>query len=224
MNRDPAVPQSGPKMLMRLAPIPHFGGGVIPRIDIDKRAGRSARKWQFQVEIPGDAPGRAAVNPMRQPIVRHAVMRTEPNLLILGREPFELWALDHVIERQEPPEIDGQAGVSSVPDVGNPQLPVDALVGDPADARAVPGADDGNGLVHGKAEVHEALNEARRSAVMHIEIIGVLRAGEHAAVEADHRNPLGVFLAPPELFECFFPATQMSNHGGCVATLADGGR
>ena len=51
---------------------------------------------------------------------------------------------------------------------------------------------------------------------MSVEIIGVLRAGEHAAVEADHRNPLGVFLAPPERFECFFPATQMSNHGVSV--------
>ena len=68
--------------------------------------------------------------------------------------------VDDVIERQKPPEIDGRTGIAPVPDVGNPQLPVDALVGDPAGSRAVLGADDRNGLFHGKFQVHEALNEA----------------------------------------------------------------
>ena len=109
-------------MLMRLAPIPHFCGGVVPRIDIDNvQVGPPAKgnfKWKYRATHPAAPP----LNPVRQPTVRHAVMRTEPNLLILGREPFEVRVVDHVIERQEPPEIDGQAGVSSVPDVGNPQL------------------------------------------------------------------------------------------------------
>ena len=67
---------------------------------------------------------------------------------------------DHVIERQEPPEIGPRIGKSPVADVGNAQLPVDALVGDPAGPRTVLAANDGNGLFHGKFEVHETLNEA----------------------------------------------------------------
>ena len=72
---------------------------------------------------------------------------------------------DDVIQRQETPEIDGGIGEAPVADVGNLQLPVDALVGDPADSRAVLGADDGNGLFHGKFQVQEALNESRRRGV-----------------------------------------------------------
>ena len=103
-----------------------------------------------------------------------------------------------------------------MPNVGNPQLPVDALVGDPTGPRAVPGADDWNLLVHGKFEAHEVLNEARRAEVVRVEIIHVLSAGEHTAMETDHRNPLGVFPAPPERFKVFFTLSQMSNHGVSV--------
>ena len=135
-----------------------------------------------------------------------------PNFFLFGREPFEVGVFDDVIERQEPPEIGSRIGKFPVPDVGNPQLPVDSLVGDPAGSRAVLAANDRNGLFHCKFEVHETLNEAMRPAGMRIEISHVLRAGEYAAVETDHRNPLGVFLFPSERFEVFFPATQMRNH------------
>ena len=145
-------------------------------------------------------------------------MRTELDLLVLGREPMEVGVFDDVIQRQEPTEIDGGIGESPVADVGNLQRPVDALVGDPADSRAVLGTDDGNGLFHGKSPGHEALNEARRAEGVRVEIGGVLSAGEHAAVEADHRDPLGVFLAPSERFKVFFPATLMSNHGVSICS------
>ena len=83
-------------------------------------------------------------------------------------------------------------------------------------ARAVLWTDDGNGFFHGQLQVHEALNEARGLLWVSVEKSGVLRAGEHAAVEADHRDPLGVFLAPSERFKVFFPATQMNDHGVSV--------
>ena len=99
----------------------------------------------------------------------------------------------------EPPETDGGIGESPVPDVGKLQRPVDALVGNPADSGAVLRPDDGNGLFQGKSPGHEALNEACGLLWMSVEKIGVLRAGEHPAVEADHRDPLGVFLVPTVL-------------------------
>ena len=99
------------------------------------------------------------------------------NLLGFGGEPFQLRVVDHVIKRQEPPEIDGRVGDPAVPDVGNPQFPVDALVGDPTGSRSVLGADDWNLLVHGKFQVHEVLNEARRAEMVRVEIIGVLQRG-----------------------------------------------
>ena len=139
-----------------------------------------------------------------------------PNFLVFSREPLQFGMIDNVIERQEPPKIARRIGKSPVPDVGNPQLPVDALVGDPAGLRAVLGADDRNGFFHGKFQIHETLNKARRLLWVSVEISHVLRAGEHTAMETDYCNPLSIFLFPSERFECFFPATQMSNHGVSV--------
>ena len=53
VNLDAALSQSRPDVFVRLAPMAHFGGGVVPRIDVDERADRPARDGQFQVEIPG---------------------------------------------------------------------------------------------------------------------------------------------------------------------------
>ena len=169
-------------------------------------------RGKYRVRVPG----RSGIEPPRQAVLPDVEMFAEPNLLGFGGEPFELRVVDHVIERQEPPEIDGRIGDPAVPNVGNPQFPIDALVGDPTGPRAVLGGDDWNLLVHGKFQVHEALNKAPGPAVMHVEIIGVLNAGEHTAMETDHRNPLGVFPAPPERFKVFFTLSQMSNHGVSV--------
>ena len=132
-------------------------------------------------------------------------MRTELDLFVLGREPMEVGVFDDVIQRQEPTDIEGRIGEAPVADVGNLQRPVDALVGDPADSRAVLETDDGNGLFHGKSPGDEALNEARRAEGVRVEISGVLSAGEHAAVEADHRDPLGVFLDSIRTVQGLFP-------------------
>ena len=70
--------------------------------------------------------------------------------------------VDDVIERQEAPEIDARVGKFPVADVGNPQLPVDALVGDPAGPGAFLTTEDGNGLFEGKFQGYETLNEALR--------------------------------------------------------------
>ena len=78
-------------------------------------------------------------------------MRTELDLLVLGREPMEVGVFDDVIQRQEPPDIAWGIGASAVPDVGNLQRPVDALVGDPAGPCAVLGTDDGNGFFRGRS-------------------------------------------------------------------------
>ena len=131
----------------------------------------------FKGEIPGEIPGRPGIEPPRQAVLPDVEMFAEPNLLGFGGEPFQLRVVDHVIERQEPPEIDGRVGDPAVPDVGHPQFLVDALVGDPTGPRAVLGADDWNLLVHGKSQVHEVLNEARRAEMVSVEIIGVLQRG-----------------------------------------------
>ena len=100
----------------------------------------------------------------------------------------------------------------AIPDVGNSQRLVDGLVGDPAGARgAVRRADTGYGFFHGKFQVHEALNEARDTRMVGVKKSGVLAAGEHAAVEADHRNPLGIVRAPTEGFQVFFPAAEVTD-------------
>ena len=165
------------------------------------------------MEIPGDAPGRSTINPFGQLVLRDADSCAVKNLFLFGREPFQLCVFNDVIERQEPPEIGPRIGKSAVPDVGNPQLPVDALVGDPAGFGSIHATNDGNGLFHGKLEVHEVLNETLCPAMMRMEISGVLGTGEHTAVETDHCHPLGIFRVPPERFECFFPLSQVSNHG-----------
>ena len=168
------------------------------------------------MKTPGDAPGRATINPFRQLVLRDADSCAVENLFLFGREPFEFCVFDDVIQRQEPPEIGSRIGKSAVPDVGNPQLPIDALVGDPAGLRPIHAANDGNGLFHGQFEVHEGLNETLCPAMMGMEVSGVLGTGEDAAVETDHGNPLGVFRVPPERFECFSPLSQMRNHGVSV--------
>ena len=113
---------------------------------------------------------------------------------------------DDVIQRQEPPEIGPRIGKSPVADVGNAQLPVDALVGDPAGTGAVLAANDGNGFFHGKFQVQEALNEAPGLFGVRVAIGHVLGACEHTAVETDQGHPLGVLRVPPERLQVFFTA------------------
>ena len=141
-------------------------------------------------------------------------MGEELDLLTLGREPFELGVVDDVIQRQEAAEIGVGIGGAAVPDDGNLQRLVDGLVGNPACERlAVGWADAGNGFFHGMVQVPETLNEACAAGVMGVKKGGVLGAGEHAAVEADHRDPLGILRGPSEGFKVFFPASQMNDHG-----------
>ena len=165
------------------------------------------------MKIPGDAPGGSTINPFGQLVLRDTDSCAVKNLFLFGREPFQLRVFNDVIQGQEPPEIGPRIGKSAVPDVGHPQLPINALVGDPAGLRPIHAANDGNGLFHGKFQVHEGLNETLCPAMMGMEISGVLGTGEDAAVETDHGHPLGIFRVPPEPFECFFPLSQMRNHG-----------
>ena len=43
VNLDAALPQYRPDVFVRLAPMPHFSGGVVPRIDVDEGADRPGR-------------------------------------------------------------------------------------------------------------------------------------------------------------------------------------
>ena len=179
VNLDAALPQYRPDVFVRLAPMPHFSGGVVPRIDVDEGADRAAGDGECQMKIVDDVAGRPAVNPLGQAVERDAVMGAELDLLVLGRKPMEVGVVDDVIQRQEPPEIAGGIGESPVADVGNLQRLVDALVGDPADSGAVRGTDDGNGLFHGQLQVHKALHKAMSPGRVGVGVkkSGVLAAG-----------------------------------------------
>ena len=138
-------------------------------------------------------------------------MRAEVNLLSFGGKPFKFGVVDDVIQRQEPPKIGvGLRPVPAIPDVGNSQRPVDGLVGDSACQRmAVAHANTGYGFFDGQFQVQEALNKTGTARMVGVEKRGVLGPGEHAAVEADHRNPLGIVRAPTEGFQGVVTAAQV---------------
>ena len=92
----------------------------------------------------GEVPVLPAEGPLVEPGRQHAPGDPRGgqrvHLLGLGRKPRRARTFEQVVERQQPPQHDLRRGGRAVPDVLDPEHPVQAPPGDPADPepRAVP--------------------------------------------------------------------------------------
>ena len=114
---------------------------------------------------------------------------------------------EQVVERQQPPQHDLRRGGPAMPDVLDPEHPIDPPRRDPAEPepRAVPRLLD-RVLT---APSDEAVRERRIGPADEGE---VLRAEEHAAVQADERQPLRLAAGPAVRHQRSRPIVEMSDH------------
>ena len=114
---------------------------------------------------------------------------------------------EHVVERQQAAQDDLRRGEPTVPDVLGPERLVDAPGRDPADAEpgAVPRLFDG--VLAAPAD--EAVGERGIRPADEREVLG---AEEHAAVEADQRQPLGFAAGPAGPHESVRAVPKMGDH------------
>ena len=98
---------------------------------------------------------------------------------------------EHVVERQQPPQHDLRRGGPAMPDVLGPEHPIDSPRRDSAEPEpgAVPRLLD-RMLT---APPNEAVGERRIGPADEGKVLG---AEEHAAVQADERQPLGFAKGP----------------------------
>ena len=97
--------------------------------------------------------------------------------------------LQDVVEREKPPHYNSQAGFPPIPDILDPQCPVDGLAQYPARP--------------GPPGKHKVFVLDRRPR-------------EDATMQTHERDPLRFPARPAERFQCFLPATQVLDHGSPV--------
>ena len=111
------------------------------------------------------------------------------HLFRFGRQPCQLRVLQDVVEREKPPHYNSQAGFPPIPDILDPQCPVDGLAQYPARP--------------GPPGKHKVFVLDRRPR-------------EDATMQTHERDPLRFPARPAERFQCFLPATQVLDHGSPV--------
>ena len=126
--------------------------------------------------------------------------------LRLGREPGPARMLDHVVEREQAAHHHLGRGDPAVADVLGTERPVDPARADPADLQ-VP-----DRLLGHQPSLRQGLHEPEHLEPAGPEPIRELRAGEHAAVQARQRDPLGPAARQAEGFECPLAALQVGDH------------
>ena len=142
------------------------------------------RDRQLVGKVPILRADRALVESARQHVLGDSRPGQRVHLLALGREPRGVRMFEHVVERQQPPQHDLGRGGPAMPDVFGPEHPIDSPRRDAAEPEpgAVPRLFDGVSA----APPHEAVGERRIGPADEGEVLG---AEEHAAVQADQRQP-----------------------------------
>ena len=182
-------------------------GLVLGLHEQERRPPAVERHRQLVGEVAVLRPDRTLVEPARQHVLGDAGGGQRVHLLVLGREPRGVPMFEHVVERQQPAQHDLGRGGPAMPDVLRADGPVYAPRRDPADAEpgAVPRLLD-RVLA---AAPDEAVGERRVGPANEGEI---LRAEEHAAVQADQRQPLGLAAGPAGPDESVRPIPKMGDH------------
>ena len=124
-----------------------------------------------------------------------APLRIDPELpavadfLLPGGKPGQLGMLEHIVERQQPPQEHVLAGRPAVAHVGDADRLVEPAAADPDQ----PGfaADGRDGLFDGHPGGEKTAYEAHRRHGAGVPPGGILGANEEAAVQADQGDPLG---------------------------------
>ena len=136
-------------------------------------------------EVPKPADG-TLVETVRQRVLRDPRGFQRADLLRLGREPRASPMFEDVVERQQPPQRHLRCRGPAMPDVLDPERPIQGPRRDPAQPEPgpIPRLLDRRLA----APPHETVGQRRIRPADEDEI---LRAEEHAPVEADQRQPLG---------------------------------
>ena len=189
--------------------------GLVARIGVDEhRALGVKRDGQLEGEVPPRIAAGAPVHAHGQEFAIQPKRLERTDLLGLGREPRQVRVLDHVVEREQAPHQHLGRGDPAVADVLGPERPVDCAPADPADFPAV------EGVFGRQPPLGDVLHEAERLEAIDPEPVGDLISGEHAAVEADERDPLGLLSPPAERLERLLAALQMHDHRSSPVTSA----
>ena len=126
--------------------------------------------------------------------------------------------LEDVVEREEAAHEHLGRGASAVADVLGAERAVEAPGEDPAHAADPP--DAGHGLFGGHAPVDQGVDAAPHLFGVRIREPCPLGAGEHAAVEAGERDPLGPASRPAERLERRLAPPEMGDHRSSPVTSA----
>ena len=117
--------------------------------------------------------------------------------------------IKHIVEREQAPHEYGGRGVAAVADVLGSDGPVDPPGEDAAHAADPP--DAGPGVLGGQALRDQRVDDAPHLFRVCIEESRALDAGERAAVEADERDPPGLFSRPAEWRERLFASLEVND-------------
>ncbi len=142
------------------------------------------RHRQFDWEVAACASGGSPVDPDRQESALDAERLERADLLVLGRQPRQIRVLDHMVEREEAAHQHFLGGGPAVANV----LGAERAVGPPGEDPADPPAP--KHLLLRQPLVRHGADEPERLPAVEAEMGRELGAGEHAAVEADERDPL----------------------------------
>ena len=131
------------------------------------------------------------------------------NLLGFGGKPRQAGMIDDVVEREQAPHEHLWRGVAAVADVLGSERPVDPPREDAA--HAADPADAGHGLLGGQALRDQGVDDAPHLFGVRFKEPRALGAGERAAVEADERDPPGLFSRPAEWRERLFASLEVDD-------------
>ena len=159
-------------------------------------------------EVAPRAARRATVDPDGHERAVDAERLERAHLLRLGREPGQARMLDHVVEREQAANDHLGRGDPAVADVLGTERPVDPARAGPADPQAP------DRLLGHQPSLRQGLNEPEHLEAAGPEPVRKLRAGEHAAVQARQRDPLGPAARQAEGLKRPFACLQVGDHPG----------
>ena len=192
---------------MPVPPRMERGRGVVAGIGVDEHGTAGVQRHGHPArEVAPRAASRAPVDPDGHQGAIDAERLEGAHLLRLGREPGQARMLDHVVERKQAANDHLGRGDPAVADVLGTERPVDPPRADPADLQAP------DRLLGRQPSLRQGLNEAEHLEAAGPEPIRKLRAGEHAAVQARQRDPLGPAAGQAEGLKRPFAALQVSDH------------
>ena len=190
-------------------------GALVSRIDEDEDGALGVQgDRQLHREVTPGVAGRSPVDPDGQDPALDAERLERADLLRLGREPRESGVLEHVVEREQAAEQHFLRSVPAVADVLGAERAVDPASEDPAHLPAL------ELLLGGEPPLEQGPDEPKGLPAIDPEPGGELGAGEHAAVEARQRDPLGLAPRPAEGLERVSRPGEMGDHLGCSVTRA----